>query len=60
MSYHAEYAIDGTVSTMTVTGDEVRGHCVAHGHLATINPDEYAFPAAHVERVARLHHIDQH
>lgn len=58
--YRAEYPVSGTSCTVVVTDDEVRRHCADHGHLTTVKSAEYALPGAHVDRVARLHHIDEH
>lgn len=59
-AYEAVYPVDGTESTLTVTDDEVRGHCAAHGHIITVKISEYAQPGGHVERTLRLHHVEEH
>lgn len=58
--YRAEYPVAGTSCTLVITDDEVQGHCADHGHLTTVKTSAYAFPGVHVERVARLHHNEEH
>lgn len=59
-AYEATYPVHGTDGTLTVTDDEVRGHCATHGHVVTVKSAEYAQPGGHVERALRLHHIEEH